>query len=140
MVTNDTFQETLYDINMWFIKIIFPAQKEDDICWNTLMDIFKNIFYFQMIKFALLTKWFLSCEDDICTTRSAYPARIRAFLRFFYDTPQSFCQKTLAWQLCPSLAILWRHDLFQTCCKYEHCTVNLLNKTFWKFCRTLLQA
>ena len=37
------FQETLYYINMWFIIILFPFPKEDDIWRNTLMDIFGQL-------------------------------------------------------------------------------------------------
>ena len=35
-----SFQETLFYINMWFIIILFPVWKEDDIFRNTWMDIF----------------------------------------------------------------------------------------------------
>ena len=39
-----SFQETLIYINMCFIIILFPVWKEDDICRNTLMDIFSTVF------------------------------------------------------------------------------------------------
>ena len=41
-----SFQETLFYINMCFIIILFPCWKEDDICRNTLMDIGYIILYY----------------------------------------------------------------------------------------------
>ena len=41
---------------LWLSIILLPVSKEDNICRNTLMDIFKNIFHFQIMKFALLMK------------------------------------------------------------------------------------
>ena len=82
-----SFQETLFYINMCFIIILFPFWKEDDICRNTLMDIFRYIILYYYYEMTCI-KCILKCPFICSYLSSSFFYQSSSFLKQDIDLLQ----------------------------------------------------